>query len=103
MVNPDPSLGYNHYIDPVKDSVYVYIPFYSTLESTSTDGVRSYEIDSIYGDSDAKFNFKVYENGYYLRDFDPSTNNQLHKNIILIKPIIDTYKSSQLLNTGTIK
>lgn len=101
MVNPNPSLGYNHYIDSAKDSVYIYIPFYSTLESTSTDGDRTYAIDSIYGDSDAKFNLKVYENGYYLRDFDPSTNNQsTQKYYSDFKPTIDTYKGSQLLNTG---
>lgn len=102
MVNPNPSLGYNHYIDTVNDSVYVYIPFYSTLESTSTDGDRVYKIDSIYGDSEAKFNLKVYENGYYLRDFDPSDNNQRQKYFSDLKPTIDTYKNAPILNDGDV-
>ncbi|MFC4738612.1 DUF4270 domain-containing protein [Flavobacterium ponti] len=103
MVNPDPSLGYNHYIDPVKDSVYVYIPFYSTLESTSNEGDRVYRIDSLYGDNEAKFNLKVYENGYYLRDFDPSTNNQTtQKYYSDFKPTIDNYKGAQVLNNGDV-
>jgi len=100
MVNPNPNIGYNHYIDE-KDSVYIYIPFYSTLKSTTDDGERVYEIDSIYGDSDAKFNLKVYENGYFLRDFDPSNNNQsTQKYYSDFKPTIDTYKGTDLLNNS---
>ena len=103
MVNPDPSLGYNHYIDPLKDSVYVYIPFYSTLESTNNEGDRTYKIDSLYGDNEAKFNLKVYENGYYLRDFDPSTNNQTtQKYYSDFKSTIDNYKGAQVLNNGDV-
>lgn len=101
MVNPNPSLGFNHYIDPIKDSVYVYIPYYSTLESASTDGERIYKIDSLYGDSEAKFNLKVYENGYFLRDFDPNDNNQKQKYFSDFKPTIDTYKEATLLNDNT--
>lgn len=102
MVNSNPSLGYNHFIDAVNDSVYVYIPFYSTLESTSTDGDRVYKIDSLYGDNEAKFNLKVYENGYYLRDFDPSDNNQKQKYFSDLKPTIDTYKNALILNNGDV-
>ena len=101
MVNQDPNIGFSPFLDTVKDSIYIYVPFYSTLESTSTDGERIYKIDSIVGNSDAKFNLKVYENGYYLRDFDPSTNNQAaQKYFSDFKPTIDTYKGSQILNDG---
>lgn len=102
MGTPNPDIGYNHYIDPSKDSVYVYIPFFSTLESTETDGSRTFSIDSLYGDSQAKFNLKVYENGYFLRDFDPDNNNQTQKYYSDFKPTIDTYKGSQLLNIGSV-
>ena len=101
MVNQDPNIGFSPFLDTVKDSIYIYVPFYSTLESTTTDGDRIYKIDSIIGNSDAKFNLKVYENGYYLRDFDPSTNNQAaQKYFSDFKPTIDTYKGSQILNDG---
>lgn len=101
MVTANPSLGYNHYIDSVKDSVYVYIPFFSTLESTSTDGESVYVIDSLQGDSNAKFNLKVYENGYFLRDFDPNDNNQKQKYFSDFKPTIDSYKGAQILNNAS--
>lgn len=76
MVNPNPNIGFNHFVD-TRDSVYVYIPFFSTLKSTDANGARTFELDSVYGDENAKFNLKVYENGYTLRDFDPSSNNQV--------------------------
>lgn len=100
MVNPDPDLGYNHYIDSEKDSVYIYVPFFSTLESTSSEDERIYSIDSIFGDNTAKFNLKIYENGYYLRDFDPNNNNQTQRYYSDFKSTIDSYKGSQVLNDG---
>jgi hypothetical protein len=102
MVNQNPNIGFNHFVDN-RDSVYVYIPFYSTLKSTDANGARTFELDSIYGDEDAKFNLKVYENGYTLRDFDPSTNNQTaQKYYSDFKPTIDSYKIGQPLNNGPV-
>jgi len=60
------SIGNN----PVLDSVYVYIPFTSTLKSTEASGDRIYTVSDIYGSG--KFGLNVYENGYYLRTTDPS-------------------------------
>ncbi len=51
------------------DSVFVYIPFYST--EIPVDTTVTYKLDSIYGNT--PINISVYESGYYLRDFDPST------------------------------
>ena len=71
LSNANPTIGTN----PVIDSVYLYIPYFSTLESTTDDGERIYELDSVYGYSEtAKFRLHVYENGYFLRDFDPANN-----------------------------
>lgn len=56
----------------VIDSVYLYIPYFSTfLSKDSATGDSTYELDSIQGAG--KFDLKIYENGYYLRDFDPSS------------------------------
>lgn len=57
------------------DSVYLYVPYYSTFKSTDTNtGDSTYELDSIYGDKE--IDLKVYESNYYLRDNDPATGFQ---------------------------
>jgi len=60
--------------NPVIDSVYVYIPYNSTLENTDSDGNSNYKINNVYGDGN--FTLNVYENGYFLRNFDPNNNLQ---------------------------
>lgn len=66
----NPTIGAN----PVMDSVVVTIPYFSSVKSTdATTGKTTYELDSIYGKSKAKFKLSVYESGYFLRDLDPST------------------------------
>lgn len=55
--------------DPIVDSVFVYIPYYS--QETSLDTVRTYKIDSIYGNT--PINISIHESNYYLREFDPET------------------------------
>jgi hypothetical protein len=53
------------------DSVYLYVPYFNHVDETNTDtSVTKYILDSIRG-SDT-FNLKIYENGYYLRNFDGS-------------------------------
>src|SRR5690554_3762288 len=49
------------------------IPYFNTLKETDSDGNRTFELDSLYGET-GKFKLNVYESGYYLRDYDPSTN-----------------------------
>ena len=97
--NENPSFGYN----PVVDSVYLYVPYFSELKSTETSGERIYELDSIYGDAEAgKFRLKVYENGYFLRDFDPEDNLQsAQKYFSDEKNLIDPFKGAELLNNST--
>lgn len=101
MVSSNPNVGYNPYIDTNLDSVYVYIPFFSTVENTLEDGSQIYKIDSIYGDSEARFNLKVYENGYTLRDFDPEDNNlTAQKYYSDFKATIDANRGPLLLNNS---
>lgn len=58
------------------DSVYLYVPYFSTLDETDADtGDKTYTLDSIYN-QDKKIKLSVYESGYYLRDFDASTGFQ---------------------------
>ncbi|MEO5787355.1 DUF4270 domain-containing protein [Gelidibacter sp.] len=52
------------------DSVVVTIPYFSTSKGIEK-GVTTYKLDSIFGNG--PINFKLYENTYFLRSFDPSS------------------------------
>ena len=95
----NPSFGYN----PVIASVYLYVPYFSSLKSTETSGERIYELDSIYGNPETgKFKLSVLENGYYLRDFDPTDNLQsAQKYYSNDKNLIDPFKGAELLNNSS--
>ncbi|WP_320815879.1 DUF4270 domain-containing protein [Flavobacterium sp.] len=89
---------------PVIDSVYLYVPYFSTLESTDTNGNRVFELDSVYGyDENAKFDLKVLENGYRLRDYDPLNNFQSAQKYYSNEKSskIDPYKGVELLNNSS--
>ncbi|MEZ4853236.1 DUF4270 domain-containing protein [Flavobacterium sp.] len=75
LVNEDPTIGYF----PEVDSVYIYIPYYSSLKGTLESGERKYELDSVYNydaNNPAKFTLQLFENKYFLNDFDPEDNFQ---------------------------
>jgi hypothetical protein len=95
----NPSFGYN----PIIDSVYIYVPYFSEIKSTETSGERTYELDSIYGNAETgKFKLSVVENGYYLRDFDPSDNLQTsQKYYSNDKSLIDPFKGTEILNNSS--
>ena len=96
----NPSFGYN----PVIDSVYLYVPYFVDSDfTTETSGERIYELDSIFGDAEAgKFKLSVVENGYYLRDFDPTDNLQSsQKYYSNDKPLIDPFKGTEILNNSS--
>jgi hypothetical protein len=67
LESPNPTIGKN----PEIESVILTIPYFKRLISTDTDGNNVYELDSIYGPSDAKIKLSVYESGYFMRDLDP--------------------------------
>lgn len=56
------------------DSVYLYVPYYSTYVSTEDSGDSTYTLDSIQGDQPIKLS--VYRSNFELKDFDPSTGFQ---------------------------
>ena len=99
LTSGNPTLGYQ----PVIDSVYLHVPYYSTFKSTTDTGEKIYELDSIYGYSEtAKFKLHVYENGYYLRDYDPAENfESAQKYYSNDKSLVDPYKGTELLNNST--
>ena len=96
----NPSFGFN----PIIDSVYLYVPYFTELKSTETSGERVYELDSIYGNAETgKFRLKVLENGYYLRDLDPADNLQSSQRYFNDDKAtkIDPFKGSELLNNSS--
>ncbi|MEN9335920.1 MAG: hypothetical protein RLZZ500_907 [Bacteroidota bacterium] len=62
------------------DSVYMHIPYYATITGADDSGAAIYRLDSLLPAFDAtntpKIKLGVYESGYYIQDYDPSTNLQ---------------------------
>jgi hypothetical protein len=65
----DPDFGTNAVID----SVILTIPYFSTPNGTDDDGRTVYELDSVFNNNTIKLS--IYENNYFLRDFDPTSSN----------------------------
>ena len=65
------------------EKVYLYLPFYAT-EKTEKDPndasktVKTYKLDSIYGNKSAQFSMKVEELNYNLRNIDSNLENQVY-------------------------
>lgn len=60
----------------VVDSAWIYVPYYSKLENTTTvnkETVNTYSLDSIYGDTLAPYRLKLRKNNFYLRTTDAGT------------------------------
>ena len=90
----------------VIDSVYIYIPYFIDSDETitDTDGASTFVLDSVYGyNENAKFKLHVYENGYFIRNFDPTDNflsaQKYYTNDKISK--IDPFKGSVLLNNSS--
>ncbi|MDA0178124.1 DUF4270 domain-containing protein [Mesoflavibacter profundi] len=59
---------------PQVESVKLYIPFFSEVESTDDAGNSTYTIDSTYGNASAPYKLSIYRSNYLLRDLDPATD-----------------------------
>ncbi len=83
--------------EPELDSVYVYVPYYSSAVSAdSNTGVTTYELDSIYGKADGKFKLSVYRNGYYLRDADPADPQNVQRYFSDDRQMVENLKGTLL-------
>jgi hypothetical protein len=104
LVTVNPDIGFNYEIDDVKDSVYIYIPYFSTSQSTSSDGVVTYKLDSINGNkTNGKIDLKIYENGYFLNSYDPNDGFiSLQKQFTDQKSLLDFNVVSGPLNDITV-
>lgn len=90
-------------VDPIIDSVYMYVPYYSQAVSTDAEtGITTYTLDSVYGNPEDKIRLSVYENGYFLRDSDPGSSfidGQRYYSDEL--NLVEDYKIGQPLNNYT--
>jgi hypothetical protein len=62
LASVNPTFGSN----PVIDSVYIDVPYFSTKLSIDASGNSTYELDSIYGEPKAKIKLSVFESGRYM-------------------------------------
>lgn len=61
-------------VNPVIDSIVVHIPYFSSVIGTDDNGYSIYALDSLYGNPNAEIKLSVYQNTYFLRDFDPGSS-----------------------------
>lgn len=81
---------------PVLDSVVLNVPYFSHIDVAGVPNI--YKLDSISGNT--TINLKVYENGYYLSDLDPTTNAQEYQKYYNDQDgLFDNAKGSSELNT----
>jgi hypothetical protein len=93
LASENPTFGANVVID----TVYLYVPYFSKLTSTDSNGNSEYTLDSIHGNPDAKMKLKVYENRFFLRDADPGAAFITgQKYFSSDKPLIDGQQGQQL-------
>ena len=59
-------------VNPVITKVILTIPYYNNLTETDSDGASTYELDSVYGNTEIQL--ALYKSDYFLNDFDPNTN-----------------------------
>lgn len=88
---------------PEVDSVYMYVPYYSTATGTTTVSNETstlYELDSIYGDVNASLKLQVYENGYYLRDADPAAADGVQRYFSGDRAMVESLKVGNPLNNS---
>jgi hypothetical protein len=55
----------------VIDTVYLYVPYSSTVVGTGATGINKYQLNEVYGDTTATMKLSIYENRYFLRSSDP--------------------------------
>ena len=76
LVTSQPKFGTSVQVE----NVILYVPFFSKVETTNTDGSKVYTLDSIYGNNkESKIKLGVFENGYVLNAFDDATDFQTNQ------------------------
>ena len=78
--------------NPVIDSVVISIPYFSTITGidASNSDKSTYSLDSLYGNKNASIKLTIYQNNYFLRDFDPSGEiNSIQNYFSMAEDLVD--------------
>jgi len=92
-------------INPAIDSVVIHIPYFNTVTGTDTNNssASTYSLDSVYGNVDAPIKLTIYQNNYFLRDFDPSGEiNSIQNYFSKTEELIDPTRNYALNGSQTI-
>lgn len=96
LPDANPSFGLN----PRIDSVILRIPYFSTPVEIDEESTI-YELDSIYGED--RFHLQIFENSYFLNDFDPQNPSEPATYYNDLGATIDANKLSLLYETFSYK
>ncbi len=91
--NVNPSFGLNARVD----SVILSIPYFARTVGIENESVL-YELDSVYGDE--KIQLQIYENGYFLNDFDPINPAETAVYFNDLRAVVDANKQELLYETA---
>ncbi|MDR0229007.1 MAG: DUF4270 domain-containing protein [Flavobacteriaceae bacterium] len=80
--------------NPVIDSVYVYVPYFSKFDKVENE-IQYYKLDNMYGSE--SFNLEVYQNEYLLRDVEIGSGDE-KKYFSDMSSTFDSNKKGVLLN-----
>ena len=73
LVTTQPKFGTSVQVE----NVTLYVPYFSHVVTSNSDGSKEYKLDSIFGaNEESKIKLSVYENGYFLNSFDANTDFQ---------------------------
>ena len=81
------------------DTVFIKLPYQSTLENSTTSSVPLYSLDSIIGDVNEPFNLNIYETSTYLsylNPTDPSKKNSYFSDFVFEKKGIELNSQSNI-------
>jgi hypothetical protein len=102
LENTNPSFGIDIEIK-TNDSVYLYIPYFSKLTAVgSGNEANTFVLDSVHGLQNSNMSLKIYESGYYIRDFDANDPSEFQKYFSNEKSLIENNLIGLPLNSSSV-
>ena len=99
------SFGEDFDLNPEIDSVVINIPYFNTATGIDPNNSEAftYSLDSIYGNVNAPIILTIYQNNYFLRDFDPSGEiNSIQNYFSKAEDLVDPSHNYMLNGSQTI-
>ena len=85
--------------EPIIDSVYLYVPYFSHVTTNNDNGTKTYALDSIHGSG--SFDLKLFESGYYMSSIDPNTSTGARLYYSDDKSLFDNATVGSVLNNSS--